>query len=68
MIKFIMGLLIGILCIIFFIQNGEVVSVVFLAWTLTLPRFLLMGIIFIAGIFLGWLFSSLNYFKKKRKK
>lgn len=67
MIKFIFGILIGVLCIIFFVQNGEVVSVSFLTWTLTLPRYLLLGIFLISGVFIGWLFSSLSYFKKKKR-
>ena len=67
MVKFIFGILIGILCIIFFIQNGEVVSITFLPWTVTLPRFLLMSIFLLAGVFIGWLFSSFSYFKKRKR-
>lgn len=68
MFRFILGLLVGIMCLIFFIQNGETVNVTFLAWTLTLPRYLLMIIILVSGIFLGWIMTSFNAMKKRRKK
>lgn len=68
MFKFIFGLIVGVLCLIFFIQNGETVSVSFLAWTLTLPRYLLMIIILFSGMFLGWILSSLRSIKKHKKK
>ncbi|MDA3811773.1 MAG: LapA family protein [Spirochaetaceae bacterium] len=67
MFKFIFGIIIGIVCIIFFVQNGEIVNVTFLAWTLTLPRYLLMRIVLVAGIFLGWISTSLSFLKKRRK-
>lgn len=67
MIRFIVGVVIGIVCLIFFIQNGEIVSVTFLAWTATLPRYLLFALFLLAGVFLGWLVRSVRNFGKKKK-
>lgn len=68
MFKFILGLIIGLLCVVFFFQNNEVVNVNFLAWTLTLQRNILFSVVFLAGIFLGWIFTSFSFLRRRKKK
>lgn len=68
MFKFVLGLLVGLLCVIFFAQNGEAVSVDFLTWTINLPLYLLMILILFSGIFLGWLSAGFSKLRKSRRK
>jgi len=63
--KFIFGLLIGVLVVIFIIQNGEVVDVNFLFWSLTVSRAVMALVIFLVGIIIGWLGRS---FSRRRRK
>jgi uncharacterized integral membrane protein len=65
--KFILGIVIGILVIIFMIQNVQVVEIKFLAWTVTISRALMALIVFIFGIFIGWVVRSIGYRKKRRE-
>ncbi len=67
MFRFIIAILLGTLCIIFFAQNTATVSLVFLFWTLTVPAALLLFAVLIIGIILGWVFCSIGRKRKKRK-
>lgn len=63
--KFVFGILIGVLVVIFILQNGEVVDVSFLFWTLTVSRAAMVLVIFLVGIITGWIGRS---FGRRRKK
>jgi putative membrane protein len=63
--KFVFGILIGVLVVIFIIQNGEVVDVNFLFWSLSVSRAVMALVIFLVGIIVGWLGRS---FSRRRKK
>jgi putative membrane protein len=63
--KFVFGILIGVLVVIFIIQNGEVVDVSFLFWTLTVSRAVMVMVIFLVGIITGWIGRSLG--RRRRK-
>ena len=65
--KFIIGIILGVLAVIFAAQNGETVSYNFIAWTLTAPRAIVLLAVLIAGILIGWLFSTVPRFFKRRK-
>ena len=56
MIKFIIGIILGIICVIFFIQNAETVSFVFLFWEITISRALMLVTVLISGIIIGSIF------------
>ena len=56
MIKFIVGIILGIICVIFFIQNAETVKFVFLFWEITISRALMLVIVLISGIIIGSIF------------
>ncbi|MDA3957939.1 LapA family protein [Oceanispirochaeta sp.] len=68
MFRFIFGILIGIVCLILFIQNSVPVQVNFLMWSLTMPRFILLLSMLFAGILFGWIGSSLGQLKRNKKK
>jgi len=65
--RFILGVIIGILVIIFMIQNGEVVDIQFLSWTISIPIAVMVLIIFAFGIIMGWVIRSIGYMKKRRQ-
>ncbi len=67
MFKFIIGILLGIVCVIFFVQNAETVTFVFLAWQITISRALMLVTVLIAGIVIGWLFGGMNHFMRRKK-
>jgi len=67
MAKFIIGILIGILVIIFMVQNVETVDIRFLAWTTHIPRAIMILIVFVVGIGTGWVVRSVGYRKKKHR-
>ncbi len=67
MFKFIIGILLGIICVIFFLQNAETVTFVFLAWHITISRALMLITVLAAGIIIGWIFGGIKYFKKSKR-
>ena len=60
MLKFILGLIFGILVIIFMVQNVEMVDITFLSWTFTIQRAIMVLIVFVVGIGLGWVIRSVG--------
>ena len=60
MLKFILGLIFGILVIIFMVQNVEMVDITFLTWTITIQRAIMVLIVFVVGIGLGWVIRSIG--------
>jgi putative membrane protein len=65
--KFIIGIIIGIIVIVFMVQNVEVVEVSFFAWSVSIPRAIMILIVFVVGIGLGFVVRSIGYRKKKMK-
>ncbi len=65
--KFIIGIIIGIIVIVFMVQNVEVVEVSFLAWSVSIQRAVMILIVFVVGIGLGFVVRSIGYRKKKKK-
>ena len=51
---------IGILALIFVIQNLETVQVNFLLWTVQMPRAVMLLLVFIAGAATAWLVATLR--------
>jgi len=66
MAKFIIGIIIGIIVIVFMVQNVETVDVSFFAWSVSIPRALMILIVFVVGLGLGYIVRSIGYRKKKR--
>ena len=65
--KFIIGIIIGILVIIFMVQNVDVVDITFLAWTMHLPRAIMILIVFVLGIGVGYVARGVRTRKKEKK-
>jgi uncharacterized integral membrane protein len=56
--RFILGVLIGILVVVFIFQNTEVVDITFLFWTLSASRAIMVFVVFIVGIILGYILKG----------
>jgi uncharacterized integral membrane protein len=67
LMKFIVGIIIGILVIIFMVQNVDVVDISFLAWTMHLPRAIMILIVFVLGIGVGYVARGLRTRKKVKR-
>jgi len=68
MAKFIIGIIIGVLVIIFMVQNVQTVDIQFLTWTFQIQRAIMILIVFVVGIGIGWVVKSIGYRKKRKKK
>jgi uncharacterized integral membrane protein len=64
MFKFIIGILFGILAVIFIMQNVQVVEVAFLGWTISMSRSILFVVMILIGFVLGW---GVGSFGKRRR-
>lgn len=67
MFKFIIGIILGIICVVFFVQNAETVTFVFLAWQITISRALMLLTVLLTGVVIGWIFSGMSHFKRRKK-
>jgi putative membrane protein len=65
--KFIVGIIIGILVIIFMVQNVEVVDIQFLTWTIHLPRAIMILIVFVLGVCVGYVARGIRKRKKEKR-
>lgn len=65
--RFILGVIFGVLVIIFMIQNVETVDIKFLAWSATIPRAIMVLVVFVVGIFLGWAVKGIGNLKKRKR-
>ena len=66
--KLIIGIVLGALAVIFAVQNADTVSYNFIAWTVTAPRAAVLLGVLIVGMLMGWLFSAVPRFFKRRAK
>jgi uncharacterized integral membrane protein len=66
--KFIFGIIIGVIVIVFMVQNVETVTVNFFAWNVTIPRAIMVLIVFIVGTILGFIIRSIGYRKKRKER
>ena len=66
--RFIIGLLLGTISVIFAVQNTESVDYSFLAWTVTAPRAIILLAVLVVGIVIGWLVSKLGRIFKRPAK
>ncbi|MFP4490410.1 MAG: lipopolysaccharide assembly protein LapA domain-containing protein [Spirochaetaceae bacterium] len=68
MLRFILGIVFGIVALVFMLQNTEVANVEFLPWTFSLPRAMMYFILLVVGFVLGWLVTSIRGMRQRRKK
>ena len=68
MVRFIFGIIFGILALIFVFQNMENISVTFLFWTTTISRAVILFILLAAGFVVGWAVGSIGRWRKKARR
>jgi len=68
MIRFILGIVFGILALIFIFQNMENVDVTFLAWTITTSRAVILLVILAMGFIVGWAVGSIGRWRRRAKR
>jgi len=68
MVKFVLGIVFGILALIFIFQNMQTVDVTFLAWTITMSRALMLLIILLIGFILGWAVAGIGRRRRASEK
>lgn len=64
-LKLIFAYAIGILAVIFVVQNLETVQVNFLLWTVQMPRAMMLVLVFLAGAVTAWLVSTLKHGERR---
>lgn len=65
---FIIGVVIGILVVVFIIQNTEVVEFNYFFWTVSISRALMVLLVFITGIIIGAILRDVKIRKKEKAK
>jgi len=68
MLRFILGIIIGVVVIIFMVQNTAPVFVSFFGLTGSLPTAVILLIVFAGGIIIGWIFRSAGKRRRDRSK
>lgn len=63
--KFVTGIIFGVLMVIFIFQNLDMVDINFLFWHIAISRALMIFVVFLIGIILGTLLRSLHKGKEK---
>ena len=66
--KFILGIIIGVILIVFMVQNKDTVTVNFFAWNVSISRAVMVLIVFIVGTIFGFIVRSIGYRKKRKEK
>ena len=65
MFKFIVGIIFGVLAVVFILQNVQVVEFSFLMWNISMSRSVLFALMLAVGFVLGW---GVGSFGKRRRK
>jgi uncharacterized integral membrane protein len=63
----IVGVICGMLVIVFAIQNTEFVTITLFFWTFTTSRAIMLIIVFLFGLVTGWIIRSIRAHKKLKK-
>jgi len=66
MIRLIFGMILGILVVVFELQNLETVTYTFLAWSVDAPKAVVVIIVLVAGVLVGWFITGLKRIQKKK--
>jgi len=67
MLKIIIGIIVGILLVIFIFQNTMAIEISFITWTITVSRAILVLIILVSGIFFGFVLTEIACIRKNIK-
>ena len=66
MTKLVIGIILGLLIIIFIFQNTTVVDMQLLFWKISMSRALMVLIVFAVGIIFGWIICSVRHTRKNK--
>jgi len=66
MVKFVVGIIIGVLALIFVVMNSELIDLRLYFWTITISRSIMLIIVLGAGIGIGYILNGLRI-RKSRK-
>lgn len=66
--KFILGLIFGIIMVIFIFQNIDIVEISFLFWSISISRALMIFLVLLMGILLGVILQGIHRGKQKKEK
>lgn len=67
MIRLLIGIVLGVVVIVFAVQNTGTVTYTFLAWSITAPGALLVIAVFVSGLLCGWLVTGLGRLGRRRR-
>lgn len=67
MIRFVVGIVIGIIIVIFGVQNTETVDYQFLGWVLSAPRSIVVIGVFVLGLVSGWFVSGFRSLRRRKR-
>jgi uncharacterized integral membrane protein len=67
MVRLIIGVILGIITVIFAAQNTDTVTYTFLAWSLAAPRAVIVLVVLIAGMVIGWVSTGFRGLRRKKK-
>ena len=68
MFRFILGIVFGILALIFVFQNMNNISVTFLGWSITTYGAVILFILLAAGFIVGWAVGSIGRWRRKARR
>jgi uncharacterized integral membrane protein len=66
MLRFIVGILLGAVVVVFILQNVQVVDFVFLGWTVSMSRAILFIVMILVGFILGLGAGSIGGRRRRR--
>lgn len=66
MVKFIVGIIIGILALIFVVMNSELIDLRLYFWTVTIPRSIMLIIVLGIGTVIGYVLNGLRISKNRK--
>ena len=66
MVKFIVGIIVGILVLIFVVMNSELVDLRLYFWTVTIPRSIMLIIVLGLGTVIGYILNGLRISKNRK--
>lgn len=67
MIVLIVGIVLGAITVVFAVQNTEIVTYQFLAWSIDVTRSLVVIVVLFIGVILGLAIGGISRFRRRNK-
>ena len=65
MVKFVVGMIIGVMALIFVLMNAELVDLRLYFWTVTVSRSMMLLLVLTTGIAIGYILNGLRMRKSR---